>query len=340
MKRRKAKPYERYEFDASPWVQDLTQRDLASLLGMTKDQLERLVETKDRWIKRFDQEIGGKQRSLAVPTGRLRTVHERLKYHLNKIKQPDYLFSPRKGRSQRDNAAHHVGANQFLSIDIKQFYPSTKDEHIFRWAHHVAGLRGDVAGLFTHLVAIDGKMPFGSPISPVLTSHVHRPMFDAIDLICRAHGLKMSLWVDDLCISGTSVSGEVLTAIREVIAANGFKSHKIKFRTGAKPVIVTGVPIAEKRVASPKELQERIRLGYADLRLAEGDAERVSTINKLLSALGSYKYYLGSNSPEGRNTSNRMHALKQRRNTLNYAFTTTPSLQIKDDPVQDALPWD
>jgi hypothetical protein len=307
---------------------------------MTKDQLERLVETKDRWVKRFAQEISGKQRSLAVPTGRLRTVHERLKYHLNKIKQPDYLFSPRKGRSQRDNAAHHVEGNQFLSIDIRQFYPSTSDEHIFRWAHHVAGLREDVAGLFTHLVAIDGKMPFGSPISPVLTSLVHRPMFDAIDSICRERGLKMSLWVDDLCISGTEVSGEVVSAVRDVIAANGFKSHKIKFRTGARPVIVTGVPISGKRVASPRALHDRIKSGYADLRVCGTDQERIACINKLLSAIGTYKFYLGSETPEGRTAANRMHALRQRRDAMEYTFTTAARSPIKADTQSGALPWE
>lgn len=340
MKRPNVKPYERYSFDASPWVQDLKQRELASLVGMTKDQLERLVETKERWIKRFDTEISGKMRSLAVPTGQLRTVHERLKYHLNKIKQPDYLFSPRKGRSQRDNAAHHIAGTQFLSIDIRQFYPSTSDEHIFRWAHHVAGLRGDVAGLFTLLVAIDGKMPFGSPISPILTTHVHRPMFDAIDAICREHGLSMSLWVDDICISGAEVPGAVLSAIRSAIAKNGFKSHKIKFRNGARPVMITGVPISGKRVSAPRGLHDRIKLGYGELRACDTDHARIACINKLLSAIGTYRYYVGSRTPEGRQVANRMHALKQRRDAMDYTFTTAPQSPINPSVSVESLPWD
>lgn len=170
MKRPRKQKYERYAFEASPWVQSLTQRDLAKLLGWKKHKLEALIRDKECYTKREVKQIGSKLRNLAVPTGKLRTLHERLKLHLNKIKQPDYLFSPRKGRAQRDNAAHHAGATQFLSLDIRQFYPATSDEHIFRWAHHVAGMRADVAGLFTKLVAIDGKMPFGSPVSPVLTN--------------------------------------------------------------------------------------------------------------------------------------------------------------------------
>jgi len=281
--------YERYAFKDSPWVQNLTQQSLAVLLGMTKGQLEAIVRDKDKWTRRKTMEINGKQRALAIPYGKLRTIHERLKYHLNKIKQPEYLFSPRKGRSQRDNAEHHVGQNQFLNIDIRQFYPSTSNEHIFRWAYHVAGLRSDVAGLLMHLVTIDGKMPFGSPISPILTTHVHRAMFDAIYAACQVRALTMSLWVDDLAISGPAVPGELVDKIREIICSNGLQSHKIRFRSGGRPVIITGVPIEGERVNAPLSLHKRIQDAYAELRSSQTDAERYYSIERLLSVrLGTY----------------------------------------------------
>lgn len=88
MKRRRPQKYERYPFSDSPWTQDLTQRDLADLIGWKKHQLEALVRDKERYTKRKTEQIGSKMRDLAVPIGKLRTVHERLKFHLNKIKQP------------------------------------------------------------------------------------------------------------------------------------------------------------------------------------------------------------------------------------------------------------
>jgi RNA-directed DNA polymerase len=294
VKRPSAQRYERYAFDKSPWVQDLTQRDLADLLGTTKDRLERLIAEKGRWVHRRTEEIGGKQRNLAVPVGKLRGVHERLKFHLNKIKQPDYLFSPRKGRAQRDNAAHHLCQSQFLTLDIRQFYPSTSSEHIFRWAHHVAGLKADVAGLFTHLVSVDGKMPFGSPVSPVLTTHVHRQMFDAIYELCERNGLQMSLWVDDLTISGSFVRGELIEQIRAIIRRSGFQTHKIRFRSAGRPIVVTGVPIEKKVILAPQNLHKRIKAGYALLRGELPDNERRNAIDQLLSALGSFRYHVGA----------------------------------------------
>ncbi|WP_082669894.1 reverse transcriptase family protein [Sphingomonas sanguinis] len=319
--------YERYLFKDSPWVQDLTQRDLAELLGWKKHQLEALIRDKERWVKREPKQIGLKLRNLAVPTGKLRTIHERLKFHLNKIRQPEYLFSPRKGRSQRDNAEHHAQQTQFLSLDIQQFYPSTTDEHIFRWAFHVAGLRSDVAGLFTKLVAIDRKMPFGSPVSPVLITHIHRAMFDEIFAICQANGLRMSLWVDDLTISGTFVRGELVEQIRGIIRQRGFQTHKIEFRSAARRVIVTGVPIERRRVMAPRALHQRIQNGYAALRGDLTDVERGKAIDKLLSALGTYRYHLGPSEPGGRKAADRMEALRVRRAKLDMTMVTLPAVE-------------
>lgn len=348
MKRRRQQKYERYCFSDSPWRQDLTQRDLAELIGWKKHQLEALVRDKERYTKRKTELIGSKMRDLAVPTGKLRTVHERLKFHLNKIKQPPYLFSPRKGRSQRDNAEHHVKQVQFLSLDIKQFYPSTTDEHIFRWAYHVAGLRGDVAGLLVKLVAIDGRMPFGSPVSPVLTTHVHRQMFDQIHELCLGQSLKMSLWVDDLTISGSFIHGDLVEAIRAIIRKQGFKTHKIKFRSAGhtqrgRPVVVTGVPIRARQVDAPHSLQMRVKDGYGKLRADQSDLERAHTIDNLLSALGTYRYHLGRSSPKGRIAADRMQGLRRRRAKLDLTIVTQPSMPIEpcgSASRESEVPWD
>lgn len=339
MKQRKER-YERYDFEASPWVQNLNQRQLAELLGWKKHRLEALIRDKDRYIRRTPKEISGKLRNLAVPVGKLRSIHERIKFHLNKIKQPDYLYSPRKSRGQRDNAAYHADGNQFLSLDIKQFYPSTTDEHIFRWAYHVAGLRSEVAGLFTKLVAIDNKMPFGSPVSPVLTALVHRDMFDQIYSACQAHGLKMSVWVDDLMISGSVIRGEIIDEIRNIIRQKSLKSHKIKFQSWTRPVLVTGVPIIDSKVMAPRGVHKRIEDGYALLKSDLSDWDRNAAIDRLLGALGTHRYHVGSETREGRLSSNRMHALRQRRPKaiMRCGPPSVLSRPETDRPI--TLPWD
>ena len=119
MRRNKKPAYERYDLERSPFAQRPTQRDVAALLGETKPDLERLINYKEQFIVRRQERIAGKDRDLAYPTARLRGVHERLKFHLNKVRQPSYLFSPRKKRSQRDNAELHLDQDQYLTLDCE-----------------------------------------------------------------------------------------------------------------------------------------------------------------------------------------------------------------------------
>jgi hypothetical protein len=313
--RRQKDRLERYEICRSPFAQKPTQRDVAALLGETRDDLRRLVNYKDAFIVRRQANIGkkGKLRDLAYPEGRLRAVHERLKFHLNKVKQPSYLYSPRRNRGQRDNAALHLSQDQYLTLDLKQFYPSTSDRMVRRLFCEQLGMYDDVAGLLTHLCTIDGKVSFGSPLTPVLCSLIHRPMFDQIAAICDARGLRYSVWVDDLTISGRFVPGEVLNQIRSIVRAAGLKSHKIVYRSGNRPVFITGIGVVGPKLVAPNSLNLKIRDCWADYHAAVTADERDSICQRLLSHLGTLRYISGAASEMSRKASDQMNSLRQKR---------------------------
>jgi hypothetical protein len=79
-------------------------------------------------------------------------------------------MSPRKDKSQRDNAAAHLDATQYLTLDIKQFYPSTTRAMIRNSLVELFGMEADVAGLIAHVATADDCACFGSPLTPVLAS--------------------------------------------------------------------------------------------------------------------------------------------------------------------------
>ena len=307
--------YERYELSRSPFAQCPTQRDLAALLGETRDDLRRLINYKGEFIIRRRAETGKKKklRDLAYPEGRLRAVHERLKYHLNKVRQPSYLFSPRRKRSQRDNADHHLDQEQYLTLDLKQFYPSTTDTMVRRWFRDNLGMYSDVAGVLTHLCTIDGKVSFGSPLTPVLCSLIHRPMFDKIAEICDNRGLRYSVWVDDLTISGKFVPAEVLAQIRAVVREYGLKSHSIRFRCGNRPVFITGIGVVGRNLVAPNSLHLKIRDCWKEYHATQSDNEQDVICQKLLSYLGTLRYISGAASSAGRRASDQMNSLRQER---------------------------
>lgn len=333
--------YERYDLERSPFAQRPTQREVADLLGETKADLIRLSNYKDQFIVRRRENISGKDRDLAYPVSRLRGVHERLKFHLNKVRQPSYLFSPRKKRSQRDNAALHLDQDQYLTLDVKQFYPSTTEEMVYRWFVDELGMFQDVAGLLTRLTTIDGKASFGSPLTPVLCTLVHRPMFDQISDICGARGLRHSVWVDDLTISGKFVPGQVVTSIREVIREQGLRSHKIRYRTGNRPVMITGIGVVGTHLLAPNSLNLRIKQYWQDLHDAETAEEKGACAQRLLSQLGTVRHIVGKQSDVGQRVSDQMNMLKQKRDkwlreaskeTSDDRVETTSSMDFGDIP--------
>jgi hypothetical protein len=310
---KKPPPHEKYDLERSPFSQRPTQREVAELLGESKADLIRLANYKDQFIVRRQENIGGKDRDLAYPVARLRGVHERLKFHLNKVRQPSYLFSPRKKRSQRDNAALHLDQEQYLSLDVKQFYPSTTEAMVYRWFVDELGMYEDVAGLLTRLSTIDGKASFGSPLTPVLCTLIHRPMFDRVSDICGARGLRHSLWVDDLTISGRFVPGQVVDGIRDIIRESGLRSHKIRYRSGNRPVMITGIGVVGRHLLAPNSLNLRIKQYWQELHDAETPEERASSAQRLLSQLGTVRHIVGSTSDVGRKASDQMNMLKQKR---------------------------
>lgn len=306
--------YERYDLERSPFAQRPTQRDVAALLGETKADLQRLINYKDAFIVRRQETIGGKVRDLAYPVSRLRRAHERLKFHLNKVRQPSYLFSPRKKRSQRDNAELHLDQDQYLTLDLKQFYPSTTETMVYRWFVDELGMYEDVAGLLTRLSTVDGIVSFGSPLTPVLCTLVHRPMFDDISDICNARGLRHSLWVDDLTVSGKFIPGKVVTNIREAVRERGLRSHKINYRSGNRPVTITGIGVVGRNLLSPNSLNLRIKRYWKDLHEAVTNEEKVACAQLLMSQLGTVRHIVGQKSDVGMRAADQINMLRQKRN--------------------------
>lgn len=343
MPRRKQKPaYERYGLERSPFSQKPTQKELAELLGMSRDELRRNASYKEQCIVRRTEAINGKLRQLAYPVGPLRIIHEKIKYHLNKVKQPDYLFSPRKGRGQRDNAEYHLGNNQYLNLDLKQFYPSTSHSMVKSWLRDELGMYEDVAGLLAILATVDGVVSFGSPLTPVLVSLVHRNMFDEIAIECERRGLAYSVWVDDLTVSGDFIEGELLKSIREIVARHRLQSHKITYRSGNRPVFITGIGVVGNHLVAPQKIHKRIKELWSQFHNAKTDEERESVTQQLLAQMGTLRHIAGPESDMGRKTADRMNSLKQKRDKWRRSSMSADvicSIPVQEKQASDQLPW-
>ncbi len=321
---------ERYVIERSPFSMRPTKRDLAALLGETVNDLKTisLPSYKEQFVVRREAETGKKKklRQLVYPVSRLRGIHERLKFHLNKVKQPSYLFSPRKNHSQRDNAETHLDQDVYLTLDLKQFYPSTTASMVRKWFQDELGMYPDVARLLTDLSTIDGKVSFGSPLTPVLCTLVHRQMFNEIADVCDGYNLRYTLWVDDLTISGRAIPAEVLDQIRQIIRTHGLKSHKIRFFSGRRPVFITGIGVVGRKLVAPHTLNLKIQKCWADYHAAGTVAERDQCTQSLLANLGTAKFIVGPKTASGQKLASEMNSLRQKSEKM-YRKDATEALK-------------
>lgn len=314
-RRRRPKDHERYKIERSPFAQNPTQRDVAALVRETKSDLNTLAKPnfKEQFIVRRTITTNGKERALIYPEGRLRAIHERLKFHLSKIIQPSYLMSPRKGRAQRDNAEAHLGSAQFMTLDIKQFYPSTTRQMVRNALMDHFGMQSDVAGLIAHLATADDRACFGSPLTPVLATMVHRRMFDLIADRCIADDLSYSVWVDDLTISGERITGNLRASVRQIVAESGLRSHKLKTFTGNKAVFITGIGIVGSHLIVPNYYEVKSKELWANFKAAASFDEIDVASVRLLSHLGGIRAIVGASSERGQKIASEMNSVRQKR---------------------------
>lgn len=133
--------------------------------------------------------------------------------------------------------------------------------------------RSDAAMLLAKILTVDGHLPTGSPVSPILSYYAHKRMFDEIARLAGDLDLNFTLYVDDMCLSGDKATRATLFRVRGIIAAHGLKSHKCRFFPAGVPRVVTGNALTTNGVRLPHIRHLKIKEAFEALeKLPEGKA--------------------------------------------------------------------
>lgn len=139
--------------------------------------------------------------------------------------------------------------------------------------------------LLAKLLTVDGHLPTGSPVSPILSYFAHRPMFDEISDLAHNLELRFTVYVDDMCLSGDLAIRSVLFRVRGIIAKHGLKSHKCRFFPEGVPRVVTGNALTLKGLRLPHKRHLKIKEAFDQLKQIPDGPTRESAINSLRSRL-------------------------------------------------------
>lgn len=258
-----------------------TKRKLAALLELSGAELRSFSKSSDAFYS--EREIpkkNGGVRLIENPRRNLKLVQARIARLLSRITPPDYLYCPVRGRSYVTNAARHKNSRVIRTLDIKKYFPSTPRNRVYRFFHDVMRCNPDVADILASIATYKGHLPTGSPLSPIMAFYAHHDVWEEVGRLAKMGNVIISLYIDDLTISGDKVSDELIWRIKQTIHRSGLRYHKERSYVDV-PAEVTGVIVHKGRLVVPnRQLLKRHRTSRS-LQVASTECERKALIGRL-----------------------------------------------------------
>lgn len=283
---------EGYQLNDSPFFRLRSRKQLAKHLRVSTETLKQISRRNDLYTRHWkhkslkDYEKGAwlkyqptpeqaeNYRPIDIPDPRLKAMQSRIGDLLGRVKAPEFLFSPVKRRSYVENAAHHKEAKAFWLLDVADYFPSCSANNVARFFHRELECSRDVTAVFVHLVTLGGCLPQGSPCSPTLAYYSNSHIWLAVEKLVKARGCKLSLYADDITISGDVVPKALIWEIKKLIFSNGLRlkdSKEVSLINA--PADITGVIVKDGATHLPNRQLKR---------LAELKHQRASTTNSKL----------------------------------------------------------
>lgn len=170
---------------------------------------------------------------------------------LEKLTIPDYVYAFEKNKSIPTMAQLHVNKKVIISVDIKDFFHSIKQERLMSFLI-LLGIGERAARTISELCTYKSFVPQGALTSPKIANLVTSLTFGpALKSYCDANGLTLTIYADDVTISSTNPAlnvSEVLSFVTNEIIEAGFRVNheKTKVMWDTARQYVCGVVVNEK----------------------------------------------------------------------------------------------
>ncbi len=275
----------------------------------------------------------GRERLIEAPTPTLKYIQRLIHESLTQVYGPHpSVHGFRSERSIVTNAKEHLGRQYVLNIDLEDFFPSITRKRIYgRLVAAPYSFNPKVANLIAALSTnFYGRLPQGSPSSPVIANIVAAKLDDDLTKLCVSFHCRYTRYADDITISTlrNEISPEVARypnalgtgqvsigdGLASVIEHNGFKINDRKSRLQSywTRQICTGLVVNGNRVSPPKSYIRRLRSlidhwkknGWQDATLVLHTKEnralfnsREAFVDHVIGRIGYLKMVRGHNDP-------------------------------------------
>lgn len=277
-----------YALEQSPLYKMPSKSKLADLLLVTRKDLKFLSEADNLYSHFPVPKRDGTQRIVDNPCDQLKRIQRRIASLIGRIAPPHALFCPVKGRSYVDNAAHHRAGRVVHCLDIQTYYPSSPRRRVYWFFHTIMKCPKDVSAILSGLACCNGSLATGSPASPVLAYYTHMATWERVATTVKTAGCSLSIYIDDVTISGAKVPKRLVWQVKEIIHGGGLRYHKEK-RSVDRPCEVTGVVLRGGQLAAPNRQHRKL----CEAKRAKSRATDPATAAKFESTLVGLKGQMG-----------------------------------------------
>lgn len=247
--------------------------------------------------------VKGKSRMVQVPRRDLKHIHRRLYCLLNQMITPDYVHSGQRGRSYVTNAMAHVKPSiprALYKVDVHRFFESVRWEDVYGFFNVRMACSPDVSALLADICTVEAlpdafrpdggrqrHLPTGSPVSQVLAYWCFASMFESLHKLATSRGLRMTVYVDDVAMSGPRIGLRLQAAANDIIARYNLIGHKERYWGLSRPGLVTGAIVATDGLRLPNSRRQEILTGVRELKKIISPRRRIEHLRVLVGQLWS-----------------------------------------------------
>lgn len=235
---------------------------LAKLLGRNEEYLASVINATNYHYRIYSiPKRSGGLRKISAPYPALlecqRWINENI---LSKIHVHEAAHGFITGKSIKSNAEKHLGSNNLLKLDLKDFFPSIKKNQIIQ-IFKECGYPNNISFYLASICCLDNCLPQGAATSPALSNIITYGLDSRLSGLSLKYGLIYSRYADDLTFSGDKISIKTKEIILKIIIEQGFVINKEKIhlcRSKGKR-IVTGLSVAGQKLMVPREYKRKLR---------------------------------------------------------------------------------
>lgn len=174
---------------------------------------------------------GGGMRHLLVPDALLCTIQKNLLHHvLDGLQVSEYATAYKKQMSVVDNARPHVGQEQILKLDIKDFFGNITFFMVYQSAFPGIYFPPAVRKMLAELCCYEDYLPQGAPTSPMVSNLVMKSFDEYIGNWCASRQISYTRYCDDLTFSGVFDVRQLKNKVRNYLRTMGFELNERKTR--------------------------------------------------------------------------------------------------------------